>query len=82
MNFEGIGTTRKEEMFFNIIFLFTLVYNTDNSPKRFLYFLFVNHPPLAENSFRKKFKDGNKIKLKNVKEYMGLLYKIKTSERN
>lgn len=81
MDFEGIGISRKEEMFFNIIFPFILVYNTDNSLNHFLHFLFENHPPLTENSITKKFKSEDKIKVKNVKEYMGLLYKIKSSEK-
>lgn len=81
MNFEGIGKSRKEEMFFNIIFPFMLVYNTDRSLKHYLNFLFENHPPLAENRITKKISGINNIKIKNVKDYMGILYKIKSSEK-
>lgn len=80
MDFEDIGKSRKEEMFFNIIFSFMLVYNTDRSLKHYLNFLFENHPPLAENRITKKISGINNIKIKNVKDYMGILYKIKSSE--
>lgn len=82
MDFEGIGTTRKEEMFFNIISPFMLVYSANNSLNHLLHFLFENHPPLAEYSIMKKIESENKIKVENVKEYMGLLYKIKSDENN
>lgn len=54
MDFWGIGKSRKEEMFFNIIFPFMLVYKTDRSLKTLFTFLFENHLPLAENRITKK----------------------------
>lgn len=82
MDFEGIGKNRKEEMFFNIIFPFMLVYCTETLIHRYLHFLFENHPPLAENRITKTFGNDNKIQIRNVKEYMFFLHKIKSLEKN
>ncbi len=74
MDFEGIGVQRKTEMFFNIIMPFIIAYSKEEKIKTFLYFLFENHPPLAENRLIKSFKSTYQdIKIENVKAYMGAL---------
>ncbi|MGQ9847807.1 MAG: DUF2851 family protein [Bacteroidales bacterium] len=77
MDFNGIGINRKEEIFFNIIFPFMLVYSSDNSINQYLHFLFEHHPALAKNSVVNKFEMVNKIKVRNVKESLGIIYKVK-----
>ncbi|HOK79381.1 MAG TPA: DUF2851 family protein [bacterium] len=74
MNFEGIGAQRKNEMFFNIIMPFLLVYSNDDKIKNFLNFIFENHPVLSENKLIKSFKHNYpNIKIENVKTYMGAI---------
>lgn len=79
MNFEGIGLSRKEEMFFNIIFPFMLVYSNENKIHQFLFFLLENYPPLKENKLIKQISKKYNLKPQNVKEYMELIYKAKKS---
>jgi len=78
MDFEGIGINRKEQMFFNIIFPFILVYTREESISKFLLVLFEKYPPLKENSLIKKYLNENELEVSNVKEYMGLIYMLKT----
>lgn len=73
MSFDGIGITRKREMFFNIILPFFLVEDSFNKFKRFLLEIFENHPPLEENSAIKKFYKEQGTKIKNAKEYFGAM---------
>ncbi len=74
MNFGGIGSQRKTEMFFNIIMPFLMVYSDDDKIKKFLNFIFEKHPSLGENKFIKSFKlNYPDIKIENVKTYMGAL---------
>lgn len=77
MSFDGIGEQRKEEMFFNIIFPFYMVFPEDAEIRKFLEFMFETYPPLSENRFIKKFKNRYNLNIKNVKEYMGALYMMK-----
>lgn len=78
MDFEGIGWQRKEEMFFNILLPFFMVYVDNIKSKNFLKFLFENHPPLKENTliknFLKKFPDKT---INTAREYMGAIFFIK-----
>ena len=48
MKFEGIGLQRKEEMFFNIIMPFIMVYSEHNGFQNFLKFMFENSYLLSE----------------------------------
>jgi hypothetical protein len=80
VDFEGIGKARKEEMFFNIILPFMLADSSCGEYHPFLYKLFENHPPLADNSLIKKFfalvnKEGEQRinNLENVKQYFGAI---------
>ncbi len=74
MDFEGIGDQRKEEMFFNIIMPFMMVYSQDEEVQKTLSFMFDNYPPLAENRFIRDFKNNHpQIEIKNVKTYMGAI---------
>lgn len=74
MNFEGVGIQRKEEMFFNIIMPFMMVYLQNNEDQEFLRFMFENYPPLFENSVIKSFKlSYPQVKIENVKTYMGAI---------
>lgn len=79
MNFEGIGIQRKEEMFFNIILPFLLVFSKDDAIKNYLIFIFENYPALKTNALIKKFYlyYPNK-KVKTVKEYMGVILMMKS----
>ena len=56
MDFKGIGIQRKEEMFFNIIMPFLMVFSEDRNIQQFLNVMFENHPPLSENHLIKAFK--------------------------
>ncbi|MEN3046909.1 MAG: hypothetical protein ABDH49_08045 [Candidatus Hydrothermales bacterium] len=79
MNFQGIGLQRKEEMFFNIIMPFMLALNSDPNINNFLEFLFDTYPPLKYNSLIKKFLINHKnIKIKTVKDYMGVIFLMKS----
>ncbi len=83
MNFEGIGLQRKEEMFFNIIMPFMMVYSQNNEVKNFLRFIFENYPPLSENRVIKSFKHSYpQIKIDNVKKYMGVMLFQKENTAN
>jgi len=83
MDFEGTGWQRKEEMFFNIILPFFMVYEEDMQCKNFLKFLFENYPPLKENILIKNFfKHYPDKKPNTVKEYMGAVYFKKTDYEN
>ncbi|MGB9721762.1 MAG: DUF2851 family protein [bacterium] len=74
MDFEGIGTQRKTEMFFNIIMPFFIVYSDSIQIRNYLNLLFENHPPLNENKLIKSFKlNYQDIKIKNVKTNMGAM---------
>lgn len=80
MNFQGIGIQRKEEMFFNIIIPFLLVFDCEKEIKDFLFLFFSKYPPLYENTIIKTFKQKNpNTKIQNAKEYMGVIYFIKNS---
>lgn len=79
MNFKGIGTERKREMFFNIILTFIIALLNDKEPEviNFLNSIFTIHPPLSENSITKKFKsmvgESNYSKLTtSTKTYFGI----------
>ncbi|MCM8772325.1 MAG: DUF2851 family protein [Candidatus Omnitrophica bacterium] len=75
MNFKGIGIQRKEEMFFNIIMPFMIVFTENRDIKKFLKYMFENYPPLAQNKIIKSFNvQYPEIKLKNVKAYMGAIF--------
>lgn len=83
MNFEGIGIQRKEEMFFNIIMPFLIVYSDDNEMQIFLKFMFENYPPLLENNLVKSFKlNYPQVKIVNLKTYMGAILFQKKEENN
>jgi len=74
MNFKGIGIQRKEEMFFNIIMPFMMVYSHDNELQSFLRFMFETYPPLQENKLIKSFKlIYPQTKIVNLKTYMGAI---------
>lgn len=74
MNFEGIGIQRKEEMFFNIIMPFMMVYSQDDEVQNSLRFMFENYPPLSENRVIKSFKlSYPQVKIENAKTYMGAI---------
>lgn len=83
MDFNGIGSQRKEEMFFNIIMPFMMAYSKDKVILTFLRTMFETYPPLIDNSLLKKFKAKYPdLKLKTVREYMGALYLQKNSSIN
>jgi len=83
MNFDGIGTQRKEEMFFNIIMPFMIVYSEGSKIQNFLNFIFETHPPLSENKIIRIFrKNYPQIKIENVKTYMGAILFQKDSMTN
>lgn len=85
MNFDGVGSRRKEEMFFNIVMPFFIVIANDVKIVDFLRFLFENHPPLEENSLTKKFREKfSEIRIKTVKEYMASIYylRVETGEKS
>jgi hypothetical protein len=78
MDFEGIGIQRKEEMFFNIVLPFFMVFTEDVECKKFLNFLFENHPPLQENSLIKLFaKKYPEKTITSTKEHMGAIFIMK-----
>lgn len=78
MNFDGVGSRRKEEMFFNIVMPFFIVIANDVKIVDFLRFLFEKHPPLEENSLTKKFREKfSEIRIKTVKEYMASIYYLR-----
>ncbi|ADO44694.1 hypothetical protein Hydth_0290 [Hydrogenobacter thermophilus TK-6] len=80
MNFEGIGLSRKEEMFFNTIMPFMMVYSQDDEVQNFLRFMFENYPPLSENSLIKSFRlSYPEVKIENLKTYMGAILFQKTN---
>jgi len=75
MDFKGIGKQRKEEMFFNIIMPFLMVFSEDKNIQQFLNFMFETHPPLTENRLIKAFKNNHpNLKITNVKEHMGAIF--------
>ncbi|MFN3269789.1 MAG: hypothetical protein ACK42G_04295, partial [Candidatus Kapaibacteriota bacterium] len=79
MDFEGIGFQRKEEMFFNIIMPFMMVYSEEKEVQNFLKIMFEHYPPLSENKEIKQFKEENlDTEIANIKEYMGALFFQKT----
>ncbi|MDK2793179.1 MAG: hypothetical protein PWQ25_2042 [Deferribacteres bacterium] len=74
MDFEGVGIQRKEEMFFNIIMPFIMVFSNDPKLNNFLHFIFENYPPLKENKLTKDFKANYPLlEIKTLKEYFGVL---------
>ena len=82
MNFKGIGKQRKEEMFFNIIMPFLMVFSEDKNIQQFLNFMFETHPPLHNNRLTKAFKNEYpNLKITNVKEHMGAIFFEKTKEK-
>ncbi|MEM2919101.1 MAG: DUF2851 family protein [Candidatus Altiarchaeota archaeon] len=75
MNFSGIGSQRKEEMFFNIIMPFMMIYSKDEVVLFFLRTMFETYPPLGDNNLLKKFKAKYPyLELKTLREYMGALF--------
>lgn len=76
MSFQGIGISRKREMFFNIILPFFLVDYTFKKYHNFLLKIFENHPPLDENSAIKKFYKEHGFKARNTKEYFGAIKSV------
>lgn len=83
MNFAGIGHQRKEEMFFNIIMPFVMVYSQNHELHNFLKFIFENYPPLKDNRLIKLFKQNYpEVKIVNVKTYMGALFFQKENLRD
>ncbi|MCS7213836.1 MAG: DUF2851 family protein [Candidatus Calescibacterium sp.] len=55
MEFKGLGSDRKKEMFFNVILPFAIAVDKNNRVTVFLKKIFQLHPPLSENSIIKKF---------------------------
>lgn len=81
MDFKGIGKQRKEEMFFNIILPFFMVFSDNKNIYQFLKFMFENHPPLQDNSVTQKFKSKYPdLQITSVREYMGIMLFEKTKE--
>ncbi|MCX7984389.1 MAG: DUF2851 family protein [Bacteroidetes bacterium] len=84
MNFHQIGTQRKQEMFFNIILPFIMAFLPNDVSKisKFLHEIFETHPPLAENSITKEFRNrvGNASKesTPSTRSYFGIHYFVKT----
>ena len=79
MDFKGIGKQRKEEMFFNIVMPFLMVFSEDKNIQPFLTFMFENYPPLTDNRLTKAFKTKHPdLKITTVKEYMGIIFFEKT----
>ena len=75
MDFKGIGKQRKEEMFFNIIMPFLMVFSEDRNIQQFLNVMFENYPPLSENHLIKAFKTRYPdLKITTVKEYWGTIF--------
>ena len=82
MSFKGIGLQRKEEIFFNIIVPFIMVYSEEYEIQLFLKFMFENHPPLSENRVIKSFKlQYPKVEIENVKNYMGAMLSQKDASK-
>jgi hypothetical protein len=74
MDFEGIGMQRKEEMFFNIILPFLMVFSDDEGIQKTLQFMFEEYPALKDNSRTKKFKSRYPhINITTAREYMGVM---------
>lgn len=83
MDFNGIGSQRKEEMFFNIIMPFMMTYSKDEVLLTFLRTMFETYPPLGDNNLLKKFKARYPdLELKTLREYMGALFFQKNSNIN
>jgi hypothetical protein len=81
MDFKGIGKQRKEEMFFNIVMPFLMVFSKDEKIQQFLKVIFENYPPLTHNRLTKAFKARHPdLKITTVKEYMGVIFFEKTKE--
>ena len=81
MNFKGIGNQRKEEMFFNIIVPFFMVFLEDKNIQQFLTFMFENYPPFTDNRLTKAFKTKHPdLKITTVKKYMGIILFEKTKK--
>ncbi|HOK79623.1 MAG TPA: DUF2851 family protein [bacterium] len=82
MDFEGIGIQRKQEMFFNIILPFYLVFSQDNEIHKFLIVMFENSSPPYENKLIKNFKMlYPDVKIANSKTYMGAIYYLKEKNK-
>ena len=80
MSFEGIGISRKREMFFNIIFPFFLSDESFSAYHNFLLRIFEIHPPLEQNATIRKFyqicttaHNSEEITISNTKEYFGAI---------
>ena len=81
MDFEGIGIQRKEEMFFNIVMPFLMVFSKDKGVCEFLKLMFECYPPLHDNKLTKAFKNEHPdYEIKTVKEYMGVVFFQKNKE--
>ena len=75
MDFKGIGKQRKEEMFFNIVMPFLMVFSKDEKIQQFLKLMFETYPPLQDNRLTKAFKKRNPdLKITTAKEYMGVIF--------
>jgi hypothetical protein len=80
MSFQGVGISKKREMFFNIIFPFFLSDETFSAYHNFLVRIFEIHPPLEQNAKIKKFYQiytsthhSEEITISNTKEYFGAI---------
>lgn len=80
MSFQGVGISKKREMFFNIIFPFFLSDETFSAYHNFLVRIFEIHPPLEQNATIKKFYQiyssthhSEEITISNTKEYFGAI---------
>jgi hypothetical protein len=81
MDFKGIGKQRKEEMFFNIVMPFLMVFSKDEKIQQFLKVIFENYPPLTHNRLIKAFKARHPdLEITTVKEYMGVIFFEKTKK--
>jgi hypothetical protein len=81
MSFNGIGQQRKEEMFFNVILPFFMVFSKDDNIHKFLEYIFKSYPPLKDNKFIRSFRNQySDLKIETAKEYMGALFFKKQSQ--
>lgn len=75
MDFKGIGKQRKEEMFFNIVMPFLMVFSKGEKIQRFLNFMFETHPPLTDNRLTRAFKNNHAdVTITSVKQYLGVIF--------
>ncbi|GIV26639.1 MAG: hypothetical protein KatS3mg027_0453 [Bacteroidia bacterium] len=80
MSFQGIGISRKREMFFNIILPFFMADTTSEKYHPFLMEIFETHPSLSINKKIKSFITTHNIQIKNTKEYFGIIYSFRVKD--